>query len=451
MLTIPLPEAPEEETRRPRRRARRSKGPGPLPTLLVGLVGAVLGAGLMLGVYIASQRVTLPSVISPFGHSDYAGDPEVNQETSSAYSLPPFQGDSSGISIALKSHAGDPLSAVELYAQQRSAAVSLTVYAGKSAAYGSGMIFTPDGFVLTCAHVVSGSQSCTVTLSDGQELEAELVGLDEQTDLAVLKIEGESLPTVEFADSDQAVVGETVYALGDPVRPEFRGTFTDGMISGLNRSVTGSHGSMRLIQITAPVNSGNSGGPVFNAWGQVLGVVNMKINRPDLPVSIENMGMCIPSRTVKLVVEELVRTGRVVHAVLGITCREISRASARVSEMPEGLWVATIDPASDVANYDIQVGDLITAVNGQPVSSISQFKDATSGKAPGDTVTLTIWRDKALLKRLQKMGAAQGSADPEKSAETSAEASAADESYTPNFQKLDEFKVKLIDSAELEE
>lgn len=447
LTTLPeRPEASETEIRRPRRRARRSRGLRPLPVLFVGLVGVLIGAGLVLGVSFASQRISGIINRGSFGQggSAYGVDPEVNQEASSAYSLPPFTGDASGLTIDFVPHSGEALPATELYQRVRDAVVSLTAYAGHSAAYGTGMILTPDGYVLTCAHVVEDTQSCTVALTDGRELEAELVAMDGRTDLAVLKIDAEGLSTVSFTDSDEAVVGETVYALGDPVRPEFRGSFTNGMIAGLNRAVTGKQGPMRLIQITAPVNSGNSGGPVFNAWGQVLGVVNMKINRPDLPVSIENMGMCIPSRTVKSVVEELVRTGKVQRTMLGITCQSINEAQAHVTNVPEGLWITTIDPASDVASHDIQVGDIITAVNGVPVSSILQFREATADVKPGEKVTLTLWRDVALVARLKELREAEDRSAP---AETTDE----DEEFVYNFEKLGDVKVKMLDSEALED
>ena len=446
----PRPKANTEEKRRPRRRARRSKARSPLPSLLSGLLGVVLGIALVLGAFTVRDRIvrSLPGRFGQSGAEDggspYGVDPEVNQEANSAYSLPSYGGDASHLTIDFAPHSGEALPPAELYQRVRDAVVSLTVYAGRSAAYGSGMILTPDGYVLTCAHVVADSQSCTVALTDGRELEAELVALDEQTDLAVLKIDAEGLPTVEFTDSDKAVVGESVYALGDPVRPEFRSTFTDGMISGLNRSVSSRNGVMRLIQITAPVNSGNSGGPVFNAWGQVLGVVNMKINRPDLDVSVENMGMCIPSRTVKSVVEELVRTGSVQRTMLGITCQSINEAQAHVSNIQEGLWITTIHPASDVANHDIQVGDIITAVNGTPVSSVLEFRDATAGVAPGESVTLTLWRDEALVQRLKEIQEAMDSSasvsEPDR-----------DEEFAYHFEKLGDVKVKMVDSEALKD
>lgn len=452
LTTLPeRPEASETEKRRPRRRARRSRGRRPLPNLLPFVLGLLLGTALMWGAGSVRPNIVkmLPGSFGQSGtdrSSAYGVDPEVNQEASSAYSLPPFEGDASGLTIDFVPHSGDALPATELYQRVRDAVVSLTAYAGHSAAYGTGMILTPDGYVLTCAHVVEDTQSCTVALTDGRELEAELVVMDERTDLAVLKIDAEGLSTVSFTDSDEAVVGETVYALGDPVRPEFRGSFTNGMIAGLNRAVTGKQGPMRLIQITAPVNSGNSGGPVFNAWGQVLGVVNMKINRPDLDVSIENMGMCIPSRTVKSVVEELVRTGKVQRTMLGITCHSINEAQAHVTKVPEGLWITTIDPASDVASHDIQVGDIITAVNGVAVSSILQFREATADVKPGEKVTLTLWRDEALVERLKELREAE-----DRSAPAETETTDEDEEFVYHFEKLGDVKVKMLDSEALED
>jgi serine protease Do len=170
----------------------------------------------------------------------------------------------------------------------------------------------------------------------------------------------------------------------------------------------------------------------------------MKLSRSDIPVSIENMGMAIPSRTVKSVVEELVQNGKVVHAVLGITCQEMDQTRAHMVQVPEGLWITTINSASDVAKHDIQVGDLITAVNGQPVNTVLQFRDATSGKAPGDKVKLTLWRDEALLEELERLKAEASS-----SAEESASASR--EPYEYHFEELGDVEVKLVDSDTLAE
>lgn len=326
-----------------------------------------------------------------FGHS---GDVETNEEASNSYSLPQYQGDSSGLTIDLQSGgSGTALSRTELYEKDLPTTVSITVYAGTSAAYGSGMILTEDGYVLTCAHVIDNTESAAVTTSDGTEYQATLVGSDPQTDLAVLKIEAHGLTPAQFASSDDLVIGEEVCAIGDPLGPQFRSSLTNGIISGLNRQVSSNGYAMTLIQTTAPVNSGNSGGPLFNSRGQVIGVVNMKMSSTADTASIDNMGLAVPSTIVKEIVETLAAEGSVSRAVLGISCYPIDKATANIYGMPEGLWITNIDENSDCQKQGILIDDIITEVDGIPVSSVSDFKALTADFEIGDTVTLTIWRD----------------------------------------------------------
>ncbi|MCD8008953.1 MAG: trypsin-like peptidase domain-containing protein, partial [Clostridiales bacterium] len=253
----------------PRRRARRRtpRRPARWPNALLSvLVGVLLGVILCRAGQYAAYRTWVTENGDAYGDDfdyDY-DDVETNDEASQEYSLPLYTGDSSGLTITLNAPAETELTAAELYEQELPATVSITVYAGSSAAYGSGMILTADGYILTCAHVIEDSERATVTTSDGDEYEAPLVGSDAQTDLAVLKVQAEGLTAVEFADSEQLVIGETVYSIGDPLGPQFRSSLTNGIISGLNRQVSSNGYSMTLIQTTAAVNSGNSGGALFN-------------------------------------------------------------------------------------------------------------------------------------------------------------------------------------------
>ncbi|MCD7837852.1 MAG: trypsin-like peptidase domain-containing protein [Clostridiales bacterium] len=380
-----------------RHRARRKKHrPARWPNLLLSVL-----VGVLVGVILcrAGQYLVYRSLVTENGDAygddfdyDY-DDVETNDEASQDYSLPLYTGDSSGLTITLNDPAEAELTAAELYEQELPATVSITVYAGSSAAYGSGMILTEDGYILTCAHVIEDSERATVTTSDGTEYEATLVGSDAQTDLAVLKIEAEGLTAVEFADSEQLTIGETVYAIGDPLGPQFRSSLTDGIISGLNRQISSNGYSMTLIQTTAAVNSGNSGCPLFSSSGQVVGVVNMKMSSSSSTASIDNMGLAVPSATVEEIVETLATEGAVRRAVLGISCYSVSSVSAQIYDVPEGLWVATIDSASDCAAQGLQVDDIITQVNGVDISTVSDFQTVTADLEVGDTVTLTIWRE----------------------------------------------------------
>lgn len=448
-------------TKGPRRAMPTKKGVSLLSLLLVCcLAGLAFGGGFKLCQTLSqSSALGRPDVQEPeeadpdFGF-DFGGDVEINNEASSEYTLPAYEGDSSGLTIRLDAPGTLERTPVELYREQLPATVSITVYAGNSAAYGSGMILTHDGFILTCAHVIEDTETCMVTLWDDRKMEAELVGSDRQTDLAVLKIEAKNLPCVTFCDSDRLEIGEAVYTIGDPLGPQFRSSISNGILSGLDRSISSNSYAMTLMQITAPVNSGNSGGPLFNRFGQVIGVVNMKMsNHSFSSASIDNMGLSIPSQTVKQVVEELAKHGSIVRPVLGITCYTLDEVTAHVSGVPEGLWVVTIREESDCAAQGLLIGDLITEADGVPVRSVPQFQRIIAQKKPGDTVTLTVWRDEALAEKARlelEKGDSSEESDPE--ASTSAEGSTSEEpeEVTYHFEYLGDMKVKLIGSDELE-
>ncbi|MCD8126721.1 MAG: trypsin-like peptidase domain-containing protein, partial [Clostridiales bacterium] len=195
-----------------------------------------------------------------------------------AYEPPAYTRDSSGLAVTLVSSAGKTaLTYQELYAKCLPSMVSITVTAGSSGGTGSGIILTEDGYILTCNHVVEDSETCTVLTYDDTSYTATLVGSDAQTDLAILKIEAAGLTPAEFGNSDELQVGDEALVIGDPLGSNFRGTLTNGIISGINRSVSSNGYAMTLIQTTAAVNSGNSGGALFNIYGQVVGVVNLKM------------------------------------------------------------------------------------------------------------------------------------------------------------------------------
>lgn len=371
----------------------------------------------------------------------YHFDVERNDEADEDYSIAPYQGDASGLTIPLKPKAGKTAMDFEtLYEQCLPSTASITVYAGSSAAYGSGVVLTEDGFILTCAHVTDDMESCTVTVSNGETYAALMVGSDDQTDLAVLKIDAKGLKAAEFGDSNDLKIGETACAIGDSLGIQFQGTLTNGIVSGLNREISSNGYGMVLLQTTAAVNSGNSGGALFNKYGQVIGIVNMKMSNPGTRgPTIDNMGLAVPSATVKDVVESLAANGSIDRAVLGITCFGINTTSSTMSGLPEGLWVTSIQDGSLCEEGGLMMGDIITAVNGHDVVSVAEFKKATDGYVPGDTVTLTVWRDEELAQRVSELEDYEDLRDLEDDAETE---------Y--NFEYFGEIEVELVSSSDLE-
>ena len=188
---------------------------------------------------------------------------------------------------------------------------------------GSGILFSSNGYFVTNNHVIANAVSVEVTLFDDRTYEAALVGYDIQTDLAVLKIDAEGLTPAVFGDSDALQIGETVVAIGNPIGPEYRNTMTDGILSAIGREVTVDGYSMLLLQTNAAINEGNSGGPLFNIYGQVIGITNMKIASPYL--GVEGIGFSIPSNTVVDIVRTLVQQGSIPRGSIGITLGEFQR------------------------------------------------------------------------------------------------------------------------------
>lgn len=284
-----------------------------------------------------------------------------------------------------------PLSYQALYEQCLPSTVSITVYTEDSGGTGTGIILTEDGYILTCNHVVSDGVTCTVTTFDDTVYDALLVGGDPQTDLAVLKIDAEGLKPAEFGDSDELTVGDEALAIGDPLGVELRGTLTNGIISAINRNVTVNTYSMTLLQTTAALNSGNSGGPLLNIYGQVVGVNNMKMISN--AVTVEGLGFAVPTSVVKDIIPILSAEGKVSRPVLGITCAGIDAETAeRQGEPTKGLLVSSINEASNAGEQGLRVGDFIFSVNGTEVVSVEEVKSILSDAQIGDDVALVVLR-----------------------------------------------------------
>ena len=353
--------------------------------VLVGVLA--LAIGLRLGAWSVWNRLE-PDWEVP--DTSLTAEPEESTQTQ----LERVE-DARELELELVSRAGqEPLSPQDVYDQCAPATVSLTVYSddGVPLGTGSGMVLTEDGYLLTCQHVIAGAARAEVTTFDGTDYDALLVGEDAQTDLAVLKIQAQGLTPVQLGDSSELRVGDQALAIGDPLGTAFRGTLTTGIISAINRDVTVNGYGMTLIQTDAALNSGNSGGPLLNGWGQVVGVNNMKMI--STATTVEGLGFAVPSATVRDIVSILSTQGRVSRPVLGITCYSVDQVLARENGCPEGLLVATINPASSFAGT-LQEGDLITAVNGRSVTTVQQVKEILSECAVGQEVTLEVYRDQS--------------------------------------------------------
>ncbi len=268
---------------------------------------------------------------------------------------------------------------------------------------GSGAIVLEDEkgkytYVVTCAHVVNYSKvALSVLMTDGTEYPAELVGFDTRTDIAVVRIEASGLPKAEFADAEKLVVGQTVYAVGNPGGSEFFGSISNGIISAIDRPISSSTGyEMECIQHTAAINPGNSGGALVNGEGKIIGINSMKIASTEY----EGMGFAVPSNVVIEVFNSIIENGYVAgRAKLGISYTTPSGYSqtyamyVQVKGLPSGtIVIADIAEDSDLANKDVQVGDMITKVNGKDMKDSGMLSDMIEDMSVGDKLTLTIVR-----------------------------------------------------------
>ena len=282
----------------------------------------------------------------------------------------------------------------EIYRNCVDSIVSIRSYIDGETGYywGTGIVLSEDGLILTNAHVIEGCDSAVVVLQNDQEFEVSLIGTDRTSDIAVLKIEAKDLTPAVFGESDALTVGEAVAAIGNPLGEEFRATLTNGIVSAIDRGVNYDGHSMNLIQTNTAINEGNSGGALLNMYGQVVGVTNMKMMSSFS--SIEGIGFAIPSTTVRNVVNALIKDGEVLgRPAVGVTVGAIPDTAAEHYELPEGLYVSAVSEDSDAYAKGIREGDIITAVNGEPARTSDDILKVRNGLKVGDTINFTIWRD----------------------------------------------------------
>ena len=390
---VPPPVVAPRNNRRSRRRKRLLIA---LAVLLVLAMMAAMGAGLW---YVVRHGLRLPGDVRDFpGTEDgvpprggFYWEPEEPEDTSITIPAYPTGGDTR---LSL-SPAGD-LPVLTLKEVYDKATPSVVAVLGQQQLYGSvgtGIIFSQDGYILTNCHVIAGCSRCKVWVTDGYgvdaEYEARVVGYDEDADLAVLKVEAEGLPAAAFGVSDDLQVGDPVYAIGNPLGVELRNTLTDGIVSAINRDVDVDGVKMTLIQTTAALNSGNSGGPLINQYGQVIGINTIKMmSEYD---TIEGLGFAIPSSLALRWVNELIEFGKIQpQPVLGITINRIPEA------MPDGrsgLLIDDVTPGLSADRAGILPGDYLTAFCGQDIVSYQQLLNLRRDLRVGDVVPVQVWRD----------------------------------------------------------
>ena len=261
---------------------------------------------------------------------------------------------------------------------------------GSAYGWGTGVVMTADGYIITNTHVLDSSDAVEVVLYSGKSYSARLVGADAISDIAVLKIDASGLTPAQFGDSALVQVGDDAIAIGNPLGEQFSGTMTTGIISGVSRDIDYNNRTMTLLQTNAALNSGNSGGALFNIYGQVVGITNMKMMGSFTSV-IEGVGFAIPTATVKQMVDAILDDGAVVgRPGLGITVYDLNGGT---EDYPDGMLVNSVAKDSDAEKKGLQANDVIVEIDGEAATSIEVVRDAINQKRVGDTVALKIWRD----------------------------------------------------------
>ena len=294
----------------------------------------------------------------------------------------------SGITIP----AGEGMTPSQVYAQNVNAVVAIqsTLRGGQS--MGSGFIMTADGYVTTNYHVVDGATKIEVITHDGTSYPAELVGYDNTNDVAVLKMEGDSFPFVTVGVSDSLIVGDQVVAIGNPLG-ELTNTLTVGYVSAKERGVNTDGITINMIQTDAAINSGNSGGPLFNMKGEVVGITTAKYSgESSSGATIEGIGFAIPIDDVYDLIDDLITEGYVRSAYLGVMVSEMNAEAAAYYGYPVGAYVQEVTPGYCAEAAGLQAEDIIVALGTHKVKGLSDLTRILRNMEPGETTTITVWR-----------------------------------------------------------
>ena len=260
---------------------------------------------------------------------------------------------------------------------------------------GSGIIYSEDGYIITNYHVIASAinnSTAVVEISipnDEKKYEARIIGGDETTDLAVIKIDKTGLTKAEFGKSSDLKVGELAVAIGNPLGEEFAGSVTVGYISALNREITADGRTYKLVQTDAAINPGNSGGALTNSMGQVIGINTVKIS----VTGVEGLGFAIPIDDALPIVKELIENGKIVRPYIGISGMDLDSATAKRNNLVEGVYVAQVLNASPAKEAGVKKGDVIVKFEGKEIKTMQELNSLKNTKKIGDTITLTVNRE----------------------------------------------------------
>ena len=375
-------EAPQQYTPDPKPK-NKVGGAAIALALCCSILGGALGAGGAL--LITRQQEAAPTVTEP-------------APTENVTNILTGLRDNSVIDIT-RIDTGKLMTPAEVYAANVNSTVGITTsittnywgYQTTAAAAGSGFILSSDGYILTNFHVIEDSNAITVRLYNGESLDAKLIGYDESNDIAVLKVEAENLSPVIIGDSDNMNVGDSVVAIGNPLG-ELTFSLTAGAVSALDREITMSSGTtMNLIQTDCAINSGNSGGALFNLYGEVVGITNAKYSSSGGEASIDNIGFAIPVNDVWGIIESIIENGYISKPYIGVSVASVS-AETQSYGLPKGAAVKAVAEDSPAEAAGLQINDIITAINGDAITGSGDLVNAVGDAAVGDVLKLTVYR-----------------------------------------------------------
>lgn len=354
-------------------------------------IGIGIGTALLLNRSSATEPETVSNVST--GKDDTVSVPS---DTSSDAGISP----AAHITYADDSTGKKQKTYAQVYAENVGSTVGITTsiqtnffgYVTTSAASGSGFILTEDGYIVTNYHVIEGASSIKVTTYDDTVFDASLIGYDEANDIAILKIDATGLVPVTVGKSSALVVGDIVAAIGNPLG-ELTFSLTTGVVSAMDRSITMSSGiTMKLIQTDCAINSGNSGGALFNLYGEVIGITNAKYSGSSSgSASIDNIGFAIPIDSVLPLITEILETGHITQPYIGVNVGSVS-TNAQFFGYPKGAYVQSVDADSPAEKAGIAEGDIITAFNGNTLSGGPALCNYIASSKIGDAVTVTVYR-----------------------------------------------------------
>ena len=378
------------------------KSRGGITALIVILLVVCLAGGVAAGTFLIAPNMqkiaqNLPGGLVPIQPDNSA----VEESPTQSVEVPEIGGQAPNI-VASES----PI--VQIAKEVSPAIVGVTVSVNQpvmgqreseeaESGYGTGIILREDGYIVTNNHVISGSDHVKITLFDGSEYKAKVVGIDATTDLAVLKIEADGLRAAALGDSDALQVGEGVVAIGNPLGATLAGSVTSGIVSALNRDITTNGFSQTYIQTDAAINPGNSGGALVNMKGDVIGINTLKsylagYDNYGVPIGTEGIGFAIPINSAKPIIEQLIATGSVQRPGIGISCLVDETNAYNPVGSPEGVTVVEVVSGGPADTAGLKAGDIILTINGTPTLTVEELTNQIQQVSIGTQLELTVWR-----------------------------------------------------------